>query len=253
VRRAAPLAIVAGAVALLGGAGWLGYRFLTTSPRFAIASIEVRGTANLSPDQVRAALPFGRGHNIFTIDTGAAEAALRRQPWIATAHVERRLPRTVVVDVHERRAAAVVVAGASYLVDRDGRPFKRAVIERGEAEGLPVVTGVSRDLFGQVPDQAAARVRRGLAVLAAWTDPAEPERPAAGEVRVEERDTTLYTWDDAVAVRVGAATGDDLRGRLARFDAAWAALSPDERRRARTVHVDDDTRPDLVTVSFATN
>ena len=45
-------------------------------------------------------------------------------------------------------------------------------------------------------------------------------------------------------------TPDALAGHLARFDAVWAALSPDERRRLRTMRVDNDTRTDLVTVSF---
>ena len=35
-------------------------------------------------------------------------------------------------------------------------------------------------------------------------------------------------------------------------DYALGLLSPDERRRTRAIHVDSDTRGDLVTVSFAT-
>ena len=69
---------------------------------------------------------------------------------------------------------------------------------------------------------------------------------------MRQHGATLFTYDDAVAVRVGDAAGLELTTRLRRFDAAWAAMSADERRRARAVHVDSDTRSDLVTVSFAT-
>ena len=51
-------------------------------------------------------------------------------------------------------------------------------------------------------------------------------------------------------MRVGAADPDRLAAHLARFDAVWAALSLDERRTLRAMRVDNDTRTDLVTVSF---
>jgi cell division protein FtsQ len=155
--------------------------------------------------------------------------------------------------VRERTAAAVVAADELYLVDAAGRPFKRAAVERGEGKGLPIVSGVPRDLYKTAPDEAAARVRRGLDVLAAWTAPTGDARPAAGEIAVEPSGTTVFTYDSAVAVRLGAAEGDALVARLARFDATWNSLSPEERARARAIHVDNDTRTDLVTVSFRTN
>jgi cell division septal protein FtsQ len=144
----------------------------------------------------------------------------------------------------------VVAADELYLVDAAGNPFKRAAVERGEGQGLPVISGVSRELYARSPDEAAARVRRGLEILAAWSS---PTRPAAGEIAVEARAATVFTYDSAVAVRLGAADGDALAARLARFDSTWTALSPDERARARSIHVDNDTRTDLVTVSFRTN
>jgi cell division protein FtsQ len=250
LRRAAPSLLAVLAVGAVGGGAWGVHHWLTTSPRFAVATIAVRGSHVLSDDEVRELLPFHAGDNVFSVDTGAAERALAAEPWIARARVTRHLPRTVTVDVTERTPAAVVAADGLYLVDAAGRPFKRAELARGEGEGLPVVTGVPRPLFASAPDEAAARVQHALAVLAAWTTGGA--RPAVGEVRVDQHGATLFTFDDAVAVRVGDADGAELATRLRRFDAAWAALSPDEQRRARAVHVDSDTRRDLVTVSFAT-
>ncbi|HVK71804.1 MAG TPA: FtsQ-type POTRA domain-containing protein [Kofleriaceae bacterium] len=250
LRRAVPAMIALLCAGTIGAGGWLGWRFLTTSPRFAVTAIEVRGAHAVPADELRALLPFAPGVNVFRIDTGAAEAALRRHPWVADVDVHRELPDTVVVDVRERRAAAVVAADGLYLVDADGRPFKKAELERGEGADLPIVSGVPRQLYADAPDEAAARVTRALAVLAAWNTGA---RPAAGEVHVDGRGATLYTWDDAVAVRLGAGDDAALAPRLARFDAAWAALTPEERRRTRAVHVDNDTRSDLVTVSFTPN
>ena len=40
--------------------------------------------------------------NVFTLDAGAAERRLERDPWIAAATVTKDLPSTLVIDVHER-------------------------------------------------------------------------------------------------------------------------------------------------------
>lgn len=247
-RRAAP-AVVA-LVALGGAVAGVrhGYHWLTHSPRFAVTHVEVHGEAVLTEDAIRARLPFAAGANIFRVDTDAAEAALRAEPWIARASVRRRLPHTVVVDVVERRPAAVLAADGLYLTDAAGRPFKRVDLTAGEGKDLPIISGIPRALFAEAPDQAAAQVKDGLAILAAW---ATADRPRAGEVKLAASGATVYTYDDAIAVKVGAATPDALTAHLARFDAVWAALSPDERRRLRTLRVDNDTRTDLVTVSFA--
>jgi cell division septal protein FtsQ len=247
LRRSAPAIIALVAVGGLVTAGRHGYHWLTHSPRFAVTKVEVHGEARLTEDAVRARLPFAAGANIFKIDTGDAEAALAADPWIAKVTVKRRLPHTVVVDIVERRPAVVVAAEGLYLADASGRPFKVADVTAGEGQGLPIVSGVPRELFADAPELAAAQVRDGLAILAAW---AAGDRPRAGEVKLATSGATLYTYDDAIAVKVGVATPDALAGHLARFDAVWAALSPDERRRLRTMRVDNDTRTDLVTVSF---
>ena len=248
LRRAAPALLLAAVGGAVGTAGWAGYRFATTSPRFAIETIEVEGATTLGPDGIRARIPVAPGDNVFRADLDAIEAALEREPWIADATVRRELPRTLVIEVVERRAAALVDLGGLYLADAEGHVFKRARFEDGEGGGLPVITGIGRDAYAADPAAAAARIRLGLATLAEWND---PERPAVGEIRVDVgHGTTLYTYEDAVAIRLGDAEGERLAGRLDTFDAAWAALSADERRRARAIHLDHDTRPDHVTVAF---
>jgi cell division septal protein FtsQ len=208
LRRAAPAIGIAAVIAGVAGAGYAGYRWLTTSPRFAVATVEVHGEAALTEDEIRSRLPFALGDNIFRLDTDAAEAALAAEPWIATVAVRRKLPRTVVVDVTERRPAAVISADGLYLADASGAPFKRVDLARGEGRDLPVISGINRELFAAAPTEATARTRAGLAVLAAWGQ----TRPKAGEVRVEPSGTTLYTYDDAIAVRLGAADPAALPG-----------------------------------------
>ena len=248
VRRAVPAMLAVVGIAAVGGGAWATHRFLTHSPRFAVTRIDVRGTRVLDPDQVRARLPFRPGANVFTAGLGRAERLLDAQPWIAEAHLRRELPHTIVVDVRERVAAAIVDLDGLYLADADGRVFKRAATEHGEGAGLPVVTGFGRDAYAADPAAGAARVAHALAALDAWRE--GDGRPAVAEVHVDRRGLTLYTYDDAIAIRLGDADGPALAARMRTFDRAWAALGPDERSRTRTIHVDNHVRPDHVTVAF---
>lgn len=247
LRRSVP-AIVATVVVLALGAGLLfGYRFVTTSKRFAIAAIEVEGASQLSADGVRAALPVKLGENIFTTDLDVVTRALRSDPWIRSASAHRVLPDTLVVEIREHVATAVVQLGADlYLADESGHPFKRADVDAGETLQLPIVTGIGRDEMRTAPRETTELIVRAMGVLDRWR--ANARRPEISEVHVDAHHAiTLHTYDRAVAIQLGALR--ELETRLPTFDAAWSELSDSERARVTALHL--DARSDQVTVAFA--
>src|SRR5882672_3225440 len=128
LRRALPGAAALAVLAAIGGSAYAGYRFVTTSSRFAIETIAIIGTRQLSADQLRAVLPVQPGDNIFAADVDELVRALRTEPWIADAHAHRVLPHTLEVAIEERAVAGVAELGGLYLVDTNGQPFKRADI-----------------------------------------------------------------------------------------------------------------------------
>jgi hypothetical protein len=273
VRRSLPAAAALAALAVLGGALWGGYRWLTGSPRFAIAEIAVHGAHHVDPEALRERLPLRIGDNAFADLTAAARAA-GDDPWIAAVDVRRMLPHTIVVELREHTAAAVAAIGEAelYLIDAGGRPFKRAAIDAGEADGLPLVTGLDRAAFAADPAAAEATLRAAIATVERWRAPVRSEagggdpdgsaggagasaprgidRPAIGEVHIDPHGAmTLHTYDPSIAIQLGA-PGDDAGARLHAFDTAWAGLSDAERTRTRAIHL--GARPDHVTVAFAT-
>jgi cell division protein FtsQ len=235
------------AIASAGATLWLGYQFVTTSARYAITSIEIRGARHLSADEVRAVLPVAIGDNVFTTSPDEVARALRRHPWIASATAQRILPDTLVVEIREHEPAAIAVLGEPYLVGPDGHPFKRAQRDGGEGAGLPAVTGLDREAYRRDPDGTARTITDALDALARWRS--APERPPIGELQVGAQGSlTLRTRDHRAAIELGP-PGASLDPRLRTFDIAWAELDEHERRRARTFHL--DVRPDHVTVAFA--
>jgi cell division protein FtsQ len=241
VRRSLPGLAALGIAAVIAGGVYAGYRFVTTSERFAITSIEVRGNSRVTSDELLAALPIHTGDNVFTADLDAAASAVRTNPWIATADVRRILPHTITLEIREHVPAAMVTLGDAYLVDSAGHPFKHA---EGPG-GLPMITGLDRDAYVRDPEATAHAIRDALAALGAWR--ADPARIAIDEIRIG-RSGDIALRSAETQIRIGR-PGPALATRLAAFDAAWAALSDDERARARAVHLDN--RPDHVTLAFA--
>jgi len=248
LRRSLPALAATAGITVVGAGIWAGYRFVTTSPRFAITAIEVHGDTHLTADQIRGALPVKLGDNVFATNLGRVADAARALPWVATAEVHRVLPHTLVVEVTEHKAAAVVELGELYLVDAAGHPFKRAQLEAGDGANLPVITGLDRASYEAAPEPTAATIVATLAALATWRT--DPDRPAVGELHLDAHHAlTLRTYEQATAIQLGA-LGPELPERMRTFDAAWAELSDPERLRARAIHV--DARIDQVTVALNT-
>lgn len=250
IRRSTPALVGLALVAAFGAAAALSHRWITTSERFAIRRLEIRGAHTLATAAVAELLPVHLGDNMFASDTRTLERALATHPWIAAAEVHRELPRTLVATITERTAAAVVDLGALYLVEPSGAPFKRAAVESGEADGLPVITGIERLAFRTDPAATTRLIRSGLAAAAQWQ--ARPSRPPVAEIAFDVfRGLTVHTRDPEISVFLGALDDPSLPERMAMFDAAWQALSADERDRTQTMYLDAGLGQ--ATIAFAKN
>lgn len=247
LRRSVPLVVATCALCAVSSAAYGAHHFVTSSPRFAVVDITIRGTEQVSAEDIRAALPIRLGDNVFASDPDELAAVARRHPWVASATAERILPNKIVIDVREHVPAAIVVLDKPYLVDQDGRPFKRAELD--EADGkrdLPVVTGLDREMYRRDPVGTAKTIVSALGALAVWQ--LGGERPAIGEVHIDAHGAlTFRTYDRGTRVQLGD-FGSELVARIRTFDAAWESLSPSERERTRAIHLAAST--DHVTVAF---
>lgn len=247
LRRSLPALIGLFVLAAIGGTAWAGYRFVTTSSRFAITEIEVNGNRQLTADQIRALSSIRLGDNVFATNLDAVTRDLRENPWIASADAHRMLPHTIVIDVREHVPAAIVQLGGLYLVDGEGHPFKRAELGSDDGAGLPIITGLDRDAYLANPAGTAAQIRGAMTALESWRS--VEDRPSIGEVHLDTHGAlTLVTYEHAIAIQLGDVNAQ-LEQRMQTFDATWAELTSAERARTRAIHL--DARADQVTVAFA--
>jgi cell division septal protein FtsQ len=261
LRQGLPVLIALLGAGVLATGSYVAYHFITTSARFDVRAIEIQGNTTVPAERLHAlvglrpeALAVSPGPNIFQLDLGRMAEALETEPRVARATVRRRLPSTLVVEIVENQPAALVEMDGMYLADASGHVFARALIERGDGAGLPVITGIAREDYAADAPAAEARIRRALDAVRAYSeqDDSRPARPAVGEVRVDvRRGITFFTHDTAMAVRVGHGNPEALRARLRAFDLAWQSLTTEERAAARIVFADARKQPERVTVSFA--
>ena len=249
VRHAVPGLIAITVIAGVCTGAYFGYQFVTTSERFAVAAIEIRGHKTLSDERISTILGVAPGVNIFDVDVDQLADRLEAEPVIARASVSRRLPDTLLVDIVEHTPAALVDLGGPYLSDATGHVYQRASITRGDGAGLPIVTGIPRSAYVADPQSVAGDIERALRAFELYRE--TDDRPALSDINLHPRQgITFITYDSAMQIRVGDGDAETLRANLRTFDTAWNALTARERERVRVVYADTTNRTDRVTVGF---
>jgi cell division protein FtsQ len=272
--RRVPFARPSVPVLLAGGAGWLGRKLVIVgkvlvvmgvaalsvlagrqlvqhviaSSRFAVKEIRVAATTHVAAEEIEELAGVAIGDRLLTVDPDRVAAKLTAHPWIAAARVRRELPSALSIEVTERRAVGTALMGALYLLDENGRPFKRAAFD--EADGLPVITGVTREQYAALRPASEAVFREALALVASYNDgsKAAAARPKLSEIHVDARaGFSLVLLDGAGEVRLGRGGAEE---KLARFDQILAAAGPRGASGLSVVYL-DGAQADRVTVRLA--
>lgn len=239
IKLAAGLALVVGVSVAVA---WGAQSYASTTPRFALARLEVVGNHRLSDEAVGRRAGVSVGDNLFVLDAEAAEQALLADPWIQEVRVSRELPSTLRIELVEREAAAIAVLGGRlWLVTPEGIPFKQ--VEAGDPYDLPHLTGVTPDALDQDRDGAVARLRTGIEVLRHYGRTAPSRVHVAQEVHLDEDGRVVLTaGKDGMTLHLGHG---QYRRRLLMAERIIDQL----RRRGRTpgiLFLDNEAHPERV-------
>ena len=224
-----------------------GWEWARSSPLLAVRVVSVRGAAHARQDDLIARSGLSLGQNILRVDLAAAARGVESSPWVISASVSRRLPMAVEIEVVERKPAAKIVLGGSYLVDVDGKVFKKVAEEDGALE-LPLFTGFSRGDWDDRRSEAQRRILVGLEFLEAWRQEGLPAEQLSevrfdGGGRLSVLSATPRKDGDLVQeVRVGAGP---FGAKLHRLGLVRAALARKGEQASR-IDLDNQVRPDTV-------
>lgn len=237
-RYAAATAILA-LLAIGGRAGW-GY--LTTTPRLALAHIEVVGAQRAPAGDLLERARLVRGLNLVTLNTWDVERDMASNPWVKSVRIERHWPNRLRVNVVEHRPIALVALGDLYVVNAEGELSKR--LEADDTVDVPLLTGFERDAFVRHADEAGRTLKEAALLLALYQSRFPPDA-AVSELRFREGGFDLVTVR-GVELTLGRG---DYETKLARLTQTLDVL----KRRGHTagvVRLDNQSRPGWVTVQL---
>jgi cell division protein FtsQ len=209
-RRLAGVALIAVLVAGLLGAG---VHWLLTTDRFAVKSIEVRGTSRVSPEEIVAATGIPRGANIFRLDTIDISGRVASLPEVRRADVVRELPDRVVISVEERRPFTLVHSGRLHWMDEEGR-LLGASLATAVAPPMPVISGLSADELASMRTAPSPKARVAIAVIRALLRTGNGLTAEISEIDMSRREGPVLYTVDGVEVRLGSEDWEDRLGRL---------------------------------------
>ena len=151
---------------------------------------------------------------------------------------------------YKQAEAAVLMAQARpansvfYLVDKQGRVFKRARVQ--EMEGIPLITGIDRKDYLTRKEGCMKRILRAINLFETYT--ARPGRPRIGEIHVDTLEgIILYTASRAVQIRLG---WGHFTKKLDHLDRLLAVLAQ-RGRQPSIIRLDNSRNPKRVTVKLA--
>jgi len=225
------------------GVAWAARRHVMTSPRFAVTEIDVLGHERRTADAIAAESGVTAGANVFSLDLDAARAHILGDPWIAQATLARRLPGTILIQVTERKPAALVALRDTYLATAEGEPFKK--LEAGDPIDLPLVTGLRQEALDDDREGTMRTIRRAIDLAAEYDHGALARRAPLEEVHVDSDGTfAVVVGRNGLQLVLG---GPPFRRKL--DQAARVVAELDKRgAKADSIMLDNDSRPERVVV-----
>lgn len=161
-RRTLILAVVAACTLLCAA---FAPHFLRRLGAFRVRSVEVSGTRLLAPKTALETSGIDSASSVFD-DPAEWRASLLEHPLVAEAHIARRPPGTIVIEIVETVPVALVRTPVLRPVDARGRllPMQAAA---GDID-LPVLGGTPEVAEAVVADESVVRTLQGLAAVRAW-------------------------------------------------------------------------------------
>jgi cell division protein FtsQ len=237
------LTLSAALLLVLYAAANLLWDHVRSAPAFATKRIDIKGQSQLSRAEVEHIAGIALGQNIFHTSEEQALERLRAEPWIESASVERHLPGSYLIQIKERQAIALLAASQLYLVTAEGHAFKP--LSAGDPSDLPLITGIDAAIIERDKRAAAADVIDAVGLLREYAAAGLARREPISEVHIEpDGSLSCYVGGDATRVRLGK---PPYQPKLRRLREVFGQLAS-QNARAKYVLLDNDHRPDRVTV-----
>lgn len=133
-------------IAIAGGLtklqDWTGHKLVVAAADhgYVLENLLIKGRNHTSAETILALLNIQKGDPLFALNPHEAKEMLERLSWVKTAHVERRLPDTIYVEIEERTPLALWQQNQKLtLIDENG--VKITANKLARFKDLIIITG----------------------------------------------------------------------------------------------------------------
>jgi cell division protein FtsQ len=201
-----PLALRIGVIAIIALIAFVGYRAAASASFFQVRTIETRGAARASVDEIKSAVRRDVAESgVWRADLPELSKHLEHLPWVRTAIVTRVLPDGIRVRITEREPKAVVRTAAGRFIWVDDEAVFLG--EMSPTDQMPAffLRGWNEDESAAARAENRERVQRFLELQRDWTAQGISER--VSEVNLLDlRDVRVQLAgdDSQIEVRLGS-------------------------------------------------
>lgn len=201
--RAMRLFLVLSCTVLIAVGVLLLMKVVVGSEHFAVKTIEVSGNKHLSTQDVIDLSDIRHGVSTFDLDLEMIGQKLAENDWIRSAHIMRKLPQGIVIEISEHEAVFIINLDYLYYVDGEGQIFK--VLRSGDRLDYPLVTGIDRQQLLKDAQRSTARLRHVARMIENLRQRKYFNLKWVAQINMDAKGGyTLYTDPLGVPIHVGA-------------------------------------------------
>lgn len=178
-----------------------------TSDKFNLRTISFHGCKEVEPGELEAIIRRSFPTNILRIDLQALRTRLEQETWVKQVEIRRVLPSDLIITVEERvpsvimefRNELVIADGDGILLDRYAPHYGRL-----DAPVFKGVLGEDADNYRLYQRENSARIRQGMAMLAAIEEGLPGATRKISEVDISNRENLkIMLVDDTAEIYMG--------------------------------------------------
>ncbi len=161
-----------------------------------LEKVSVEGNRYLSEDEIVKTVALPLGESMFKLDLNEASQKVQKMDWVERVFVERRLPRTILISVRERKPIALLDNGSLYGVDREGRVLspEPALLQ----EDLPLISGIPLKVDAVGTTSMAESLEPALSFFSFLQKKDPVMAQDVSEVNLSEPDSIKVTFIDGI-------------------------------------------------------
>lgn len=178
------------------------YMFTKDEPFFFIKNVRINGNRQLSDLDIMGRIAPYLKDTLFGIDASKMQQAIISHPFIREVRIKRVYPFSIVIDVKEKKPAALWVnkEGEINVLDETGEPYK--MLSKNDVGGMYIINAKEKS--------DAKSLYKEINV---WFTEGIIKKDAVSEIAYDNGSITVFGMGDGVEIILGK---EDQKGRLKR-------------------------------------